>query len=138
MLKYLSLAACAAVALASVPGCGNKSPEGGTQGTSSTFKISAPTLTTTIKQGNSDTVTLTLDRSSGFKESVKLTATPPEHVKVEFNKTVVAPSDPADVKMTISVAKDAPLGDANITVSGTPEGGSTATSVNVKIKIEKP
>lgn len=133
MLRYI----CLVAATAAVVGC-NKSPEGGTTGTSSTFRMSGPSLTTTVKQDNRDTITLTLDRGSGFKEPVKLSATTPDKVKVEFNKNVVAPSDPADVKMTITAAKDAPLGDGVIKVTGTPEGGGSPTTVDVKIKIEKP
>lgn len=133
MLKYVSLAAIAAFAAV---GC-NHSPEGGTPNTSSSFTISAPTLTTTIKQDNKESIKLTLNRGSGFKQAVKMSAAAPDSkIKVEFNKDVVAPSDSSDVVMTVSAAKDAPLGDLVIKVTGTPEGGTPA-SVDVKIKIEK-
>lgn len=132
MRLYLSFSAIAALALV---GC-NHSPEGGSPGTPSHFTIEAPTLSTTIKQDNKESIKLTLKRGSDFKQSVKLAATGGDKVKVDFSKESVAPSDPSDVMMNVTVAKDAPLGDQVIHVTGTPDGG-TATSVDVKIKIEK-
>lgn len=134
MRNFLCLATLATVWFA---GC-NHSPEGGTPGTNSTFSISAPTLTTTIKQGDTQTVKLTLNRGSDFKQNVALTATAPEKIKATLNKTTVAPSDPGnDVELTIAVAKDAPLGDQVIKVTSTPQGGN-AVAVDVKIKVEHP
>ena len=132
MRSYLSLSAIAAFAFM---GC-NHSPEGGTPGTTSNFTIEAPTLATTIKQDNKESIKLTLKRGSDFKKSVKLTTTGMDKIKVDFSKDPVAPSDPSDVMMNVTVAKDAPLGEQVIHVTGTPEGG-TATSVDVKIKVEK-
>ncbi|VTT97812.1 Uncharacterized protein OS=Singulisphaera acidiphila (strain ATCC BAA-1392 / DSM 18658 / VKM B-2454 / MOB10) GN=Sinac_1997 PE=4 SV=1 [Gemmataceae bacterium] len=130
----LSTAALAAVL---VVGC-NKSPEGGTPGTSSSFKISAPTTSTTIKQDNAESVKVSLDRGKDFKQNVKLAvASPSDKVKAELNKADFKPGDPADAVLKVSVAKDAPLGEHVLKVTGTPEGG-TATSVDVKIKVEAP
>lgn len=133
MRTFLSLSAIAALALA---GC-NHSPEGGTPGTSSSFSISAPTMSTTIKQDNKESVKLTLNRGSDFKKSVTLGVTAPEKIKADLSKSTVSPSDASDVMLNVSVAKDAPLGDQTIRVTGTPEGGGAATTVEVKIKVEK-
>jgi uncharacterized membrane protein len=122
----------AAIVLA---GC-NKSPEGGTPGTTGKFTISAPTMSTTIKQDNKESVKISLNRGSDFKGTVKLTAKAPANIKADFSKDSVAPSDSSDVMLNIAVGKDAALGDQTITVTGTPDGGS-ATSVDVKIKVEK-
>jgi len=132
MRTYLALSAIAAFALA---GC-NQSPEGGTPGTPSNFKIDAPTMSTTIKQDNKESIKLTLKRGTDFKKNVQLTASPTDKIKVDFSKDPVAPSDPSEVMMNVTVGKDAPLGDQVIHVTGTPDGGS-ATSVDVKIKVEK-
>jgi len=148
-MRYgLTLAALAAIV---VVGC-NKSPEGGhttnsgstnsstnssTSGEKATFTLHAPTLTTTIKQDNSQSVDLTVKRGKDFKEGVKLSATSPsDKIKAEFNKDKVAASDPDDVALKITVAKDAPLGESVIKVTGTPDSG-TATSVDVKVNVEK-
>lgn len=133
MRKLLSLAALAAIVAV---GC-NKSPEGGTPGTSSSFTITAPTIPSSIKQGDRETVKMSLDRKSDFKKDVKLSVTAPEHIKAELSKDVIKASDPTDFTLTISVDKNAALGDQVVKVVGTPEGGS-ATSVDVKVKIAQP
>ena len=133
MRTWLSLAAVSALFIA---GC-NQSPEGGTPGTASTFKIIGPTMTTHIKQNNKETVKLNLDRKSDFKKDVKLTVAPPAGLKAELNKDVVKASDASDFTLTITADKEAALGDQVIKVTGTPEGGGAATTVDVKVNVEK-
>jgi len=134
-MRYgLSLAALVA---ALAVGC-NKSPEGGTPGTSSNFTITGPTTSTTIKQDNSESVKVTLNRGKDFKQNVKLAvAGPSDKVKAELNKTSVTAADPGEVVLKITVAKDAPLGEQILKVTGTPEGG-TPTEVPVKIVVAAP
>jgi uncharacterized membrane protein len=134
MRTWLSLAAVAGLM---VVGC-NKSPEGGTPGTSATFKISAPTIPTSIKQGDKETLKFSLDRGKDFKHDVKLSVKHPDKIKAELNKTEIKASEGTDFNVTVDVAKDAPLGDAVITVTGTPEGGGTPTSVDVKVHVTGP
>ena len=50
---------------------------------------------------------------------------------------MIKSSDPEDFTLTVSVDKDAPLGDQVIKVTGTPEGGGAATTVDVKVNVEK-
>lgn len=134
MRTWLSVSAV--VVLAAV-GC-NKSPEGGTPGTSSSFKISAPTMATGIKQDNSQTVKITLDRGKDFKQTVKLKAEPSsDKIKAEFVKDTVAAADPAEASLKLTVAKDAPVGKYTVKVTGTPEGG-TATAVDLEVNVETP
>jgi uncharacterized membrane protein len=133
MRTWLSLAAVSALFVA---GC-KQSPEGGTPGTKSSFKINEPTMTTHIKQNNKETVKLSLDRKSDFKKDVKLTVTPPAGLKAELNKDMVKKGDSDDFTLTISADKDAPLGDQIVKVTGTPEGGGAATTADVKVNIEK-
>ena len=134
MRKWLSLAALAAFL---VVGC-NKSPEGGTPGTSSSFTIVGPPMTTTIKQDNKETVKLSLNRGKDFKHDVKLSVKHPDKINAELNKDVIKASDATDFTLAISVAKDAPVGDHVITVTGTPEGGGQATSVDVRVHVPTP
>ena len=134
MSKWLSIAAVAAIA---VVGC-NKSPEGGTPGTDSTFKISAPTIPEGIKQGNKETVKLSLDRSQNFKKDVKLSVKGPDQLNAKLNKDVIKASEPTDFNITFDVAKDAPLGNHEVTVTGTPDGGGSPTSVNFTVKVNAP
>ena len=81
-LGILPLAALACFAL----GC-NKSPESGSAGTHDSFTISAPTIPTTIKQDNKESVKLSLSRGSDFKKDVKLSVAP---VLMDGDPTVTA------------------------------------------------
>jgi len=134
MTKFFALTTAALFALTSV-GC-NKSPEGGSPGTKDSFTLSGP-KTATIKQGNKETVTVTLNRGSDFKKKVSLDVKAPDKVKASFDKSSVASGDDKDVKLTIDVDKEAAVGDHDITVTGTPEGGS-ATNLVIKVSVTKP
>lgn len=133
----LPFAAFAAFAV----GC-NKSPEGGTgtgsgKPAGSGYKISLPTNTATlhsIKQGTSESFDGSLDRSSDFKHDVKLKVEAPEKIEAKLNKDTIKASD-GDTKFTITVtpAKDAPIGDHEIKVTGTSDGNPTAGSFKIKV-----
>lgn len=133
------LMAAAMLAATGLVGC-NQSERGGkttddTPG-SSTFKVKAPTMSTTIKQGDRQTVKLTIARGKDFKEAVTLKAEPPAGVSVDLEPKKVKPSDGETVNATVSVDKGASLGDQVVKVTATPETGN-ATSVDFKVKVEK-
>ncbi len=135
------LAVSAILALVGGVAC-NKSSEGGMSGTNNSFKISAPTLPPTLpvmlKQGDKQTVTLTLDRGSGFQQTVKLDAQPPKGLKVEFDKSTIKASDAKEVSMSITADKDTALGGHVIKVTAKPDtGAETTLDVNVKISAVK-
>jgi hypothetical protein len=116
-------------------GC-NPSPEGGTPHTKSSFKLQLPPAPSKdIKQGDTATLDASVDRGSEFKKDVKLTVTKPDKIDVKLSKDTVKASE--DTKFTISVspAKDAPLGEHAIKVTGTPEGGGEATTGEFKVKV---
>jgi uncharacterized membrane protein len=115
-------------------GC-NKSPEGGTPGTKSSFKLSLPTTTSDIKQDNTRTLDASIDRGSDFKKDVKLTVTKPDKVEVKLSKDTIKASEDTKFNITVTPAKDAPLGEHSIKVTGTPDGGGEATSQEFKIKV---
>ncbi|MFO0811374.1 MAG: NEW3 domain-containing protein [Gemmataceae bacterium] len=98
--------------------------------------MSAPTMATSVKQGDRSTVTLSVNRGSAFGEAVSLKATAPPGITATLNNPRVAPNEGRDVALTIEAAKDAPLGEHVVTISATPEKGS-ATSVDVKVKVEE-
>jgi hypothetical protein len=118
-------------------GCTNTSPEGGTPRTKSSFKLDLPRSVPVkdIKQGDTTTFDASIDRGSEFKQNVKLTVTKPDKIDVKLSKDTIKGSE--DTKFTISVspAKDAPLGEQTIKVTGTPEGGGEATTGEFKIKV---
>lgn len=133
MRNWLSIAAVAAIA---VVGC-NKSPEGGTPGTDSSFKITAPTIPSAIKQGDKETANLSISRGKDFKKDVHLAVKVPENSKIKatLNKEKVTASEGTDFNVTLDVDKDAPLGDQKVTVTGTPDGGGAPTSVDFTVKV---
>ncbi len=128
------IATAAALALAISPVACNKSPEGGNPGTKDSFKLSGPTLATSLKQGETKKVDIKLARGSDFKKSVKLETTAPKGIKATITDTVKS-SDPEDAVLTIEADKDAPVGDAMpIIVTATPEGG-VVTKLEVKVTV---
>jgi len=133
-LWILPIAAICAFSL----GC-NKTPEGGTPQTKASFKLSLPTSAMTtakeIKQGTSETYEASLDRGSEFKKDVKLTVEAPKQLDIKLTKQEVKASD-SDTKFSITVtaAKDAPIGEHTIKITGTPaEGSPTAGEFKVKV-----
>ncbi|CAN5405720.1 hypothetical protein BH11PLA2_BH11PLA2_45610 [soil metagenome] len=114
-------------------GCYN-SPQGGSPGTTDSFKISAPDLATTLKQGEKETVKLAIKRDSGFKKTVDLKSDAPAGLKVVMNSKQIRAEDPTDFSFTVEAAKTAAVGDHIIKVTATPETG-TATTVDVKVKV---
>jgi|SRR5262245_12877957 len=133
MRNWLCAAAAAAVMAV---GC-NKSPEGSSPNSPGSFTISGPDFSTTIKQGDKQTINLTLNRKSGFSKDVKLKVDPPQKIKAELNKSEIKGTDPTEFTLTVAPDKDADLGEQHIKVTGTAEGGGNPVSVDVKIKVEK-
>ena len=114
-------------------GC-NKSPEGGATGHSTTpsgahgnFKLDLPTALASkdVKQGDKHTFEGKVERSSDFQKDVTLKAEAPDKIEVKLDKATVKASD-ADTKfqITVTVAKDAPIGKQTIKITGTPPSGA--------------
>jgi uncharacterized membrane protein len=132
--RILSLATALALGLGSA-GC-NNSPQGGNPGTSDSFKVTAPTMTTSLKQGEKETVTMNVTRGTDFKKNVDLKADAPKGLKAVLVSSKVAPSDPATISMTIEADKTCPLGDHIVKVTATPDSGA-ATTVDVKVTVKE-
>jgi len=131
----LSLAAVTGLFLV---GC-NKSPEGGAPGTENKFTMTLPTTETNLRQGQKETVKISITRGKDFKQTVKLKVEPPadSKIKAELSKDAIAPADPTEVSVTLDVAKDAPLGHHMIKVTGTPDQGA-ATTGEFKVEVKAP
>ena len=121
------------IAAAAFTGCTKSSEEGGRAG-NDTFKIVVPVLATAIKQGELQTVRLTLERGAGFKQRVKLEVKAPAGIQVEPSSATVEPGDKGDVQLKITVAKDAPIGEHKILAKGTPDKGEP-TETEFKIAV---
>ena len=105
-------------------GC-KKSEEGGRAGID-TVKVVVPAMSADVKQGEGQIVRVSVERSAGFKQGVKLEVKAPEGLQVDPESTLVNLGDKGDVQLTITAAKDAPLGDQKIMVKGTPDKGEPA------------
>ncbi len=136
-------------------GCENKSQEGGpgatnkprdskgnpttssVKQTEDTFKLTAPSTDTNIKQGEATTVKIGISRGKNFDQDVKLTMSdPPKGVKFDPAEPTIKAGD-KEGQVKIEADKDAALGEHEITVTGTPKTGDKAT-VHFKINIKKP
>ena len=130
MSKVLVGALIAAAALA---GCTKSSEEGGRAG-NDTFRIVVPAMAAGVKQGEVQTVRVVLERGKGFTQRVKLELKAPAGVVVEPKEATVLPGDKGDVQLTITVAKDAAIGEHRILAKGTPDKGEP-TETEFKISI---
>ena len=111
-----------AVAALLFVGC-NKSEPGG-RGGNDTFKVVVPAMSTDVKQGEVQTVRVSIERGAGFSEGVKLqTKAYSAGITVDPDSITVKPGDKGDVQLKITAAKDAPLGESKILVKGTPDKG---------------
>ena len=123
------------LALTAVFGC--ESPRGGGMSGGEGFKIAVPTFTAEIKQGETQSVTVSLHRGESFKRDVKLEIRPAKGISVEPTHALVRGSDNPDVQLRITAAKDADLGEYRVYVKGTPEKGEP-TSVDFNVKVVAP
>jgi uncharacterized membrane protein len=124
-------------ALAVMYGCQSSSPRGGGALKHEGFRVAVPTFTTDIKQGEVQSVGISLERGKYFKQDVKLRIEASKGISVSPTKVTVKASDSPDVQIRVSAAKDAAMGEYRVTVTGTPTTGE-ATSVEFSVKVVAP
>ena len=115
------------------------SPKGGSVDKGEGFKIAVPTFTTEIKQGETQNVTISVERGESFKQDVKLEIklSKGEGLTLDPAKVLVKISDEPDVELTITAPKDAALDEYIVSVTGTPTTGEP-TSVEFNVKVVAP
>jgi len=93
-----------------------------------TFSLSVPTLSTSIKQGETKEVTIGIRRGKNFDQdvSLKLDALP-KGVTAEPAAPAIKAGD-SDAKVRLKAADDAALGDFTVKVIGHPTKGADATN----------
>ena len=133
MKKVIAVMVVLTLVLAAVSNAAD-SPKGGSVGKGEGFKIDVPTFDVRVKQGETQSITIKVQRGESFKQDVKLQIKAAEGISVDPKKIVVKASDVQDVLLTITVPNDAALGDYMVTVMGTPETGEP-TSVEFKVKV---
>ena len=123
------------VAFISVAGCRNTSNMGGIAPVNEEFSISVPS-SKKIKQGQAETIKLTLNRGAYFKQDVQLEIKA-EGIQVSPENILVKSSDSSDVQIKITVDKDTALGEYTASVKGTPTNGrSASTTFMIKVVAE--
>ena len=123
------------LALTAVFGC--TSNRGGGMAEDEGFKIAVPTFTTDVKQGDRQTVTVSLKRDKYFKQDVRLQISAFKGISVTPTDVLVQASDTPEVQLQIAAPKDAALGEYRVHVKGTPETGKPA-SIEIKVKVVAP
>jgi uncharacterized membrane protein len=93
-----------------------------------TFRLTVPTFSTKIKQGESKEVTIGIKRGKNFDEDVALKVEGlPKGITLEPAEPAIKHGD-KDVKLTVKAAADASLGDFTVKLTGHPEKGGDATN----------
>jgi len=100
-----------------------------------TFKLRMPVGSTSEKQGESKFATIAISRGSDFDDDVQLTFTNvPTGVTLDPMNPTIARSD-KEVKINITAADDAPIGDFTINVSAHPMKSGADAMGEFKVSI---
>ena len=125
------------MALTAVTLFGCESPRGGGMSGGEQFNIVTPAFETKIKQGETESVTISLHRGEYFKRDVTLEIIASKGISVEPTQALVKANEKPDVHLRITAAKNAALGNYKVYVKGTPETGET-TSTEITVKVVTP
>jgi len=102
-----------------------------------TFRLSVPTLSTHLKQGEKKVVTIGISRAKNFDQDVTVKfADVPTGVSIDPEEPVIKHGE-KDVKVNVSAADDAALNDFTLKIMGHPTTGPDATN-ELKLTIDKP
>ena len=94
-----------------------------------TFTLSVPLLSTSLKQGETKTATISIKRDKSFDQDVTLKfGDLPTGVTLESDALVIKQGD-KEAQVTLTAADDAALGNFTIKVTGQPAQGAEAEAV---------
>jgi len=146
MRLLFSALLCCALAAAGPVGCG-KSTTGGekhsTPGASGsgnvtvdkTFKMTVTDKTINIKQGDSADTSISFSFGKDFDGKLKVKLDPGKGLSVDPKTKDLTHSD-KELKLTITADKTAAEGDADVSVTATPESGKAVES-KIAVKVKK-
>jgi uncharacterized membrane protein len=101
-----------------------------------TFTLSVPTLSTTLKQGETKTIAISINRGKNFDEDVTVKfADVPKGLTIEPASPTIQHGD-TEAKLTLKAADNAALGDFTIKVTGHPTKGGDASN-ELKLTVDK-
>lgn len=89
-----------------------------------------------LKQGESKTYDIKVNKGKEFKEDVTLSFEGPKELEVTMTDKKVAKSTDGKAQFTVKAADKAPVGEHTIKVTGKPESGPS-TSLELKFKVEE-
>lgn len=102
-----------------------------------TFTLSVPTLSTTLKQGETETVAIGIRRGDGFDENVTLNLSNlPTGVTADPAAPMISKGE-EEANVSLTAGADAALGDFTINVTGAPDASGTQATSELKITVEK-
>jgi hypothetical protein len=142
-----SFAGLLVIALVAFTGCdrGTRGGPGATDSTAKkpvygqaddTFNLIVPHLSTTLKQGETKAVSISIARGKNFDEDVTLRfADVPKGVTLNPASPVIKHGD-TEAKLTLKAADDAALGDFTVKVTGHPTKGAAALN-EFKITVDQ-
>lgn len=116
---------------------GCESPSGGGMSKDESFSIVVPMMAVKIKQGETQIVTVSLDREKYFKQDVKMDIAPSKGIDVEPTDAKIKAEEKPELPLRISAPKDAAIGEYKIYLKATPEKGQS-TSMDFTVKVEAP
>lgn len=129
-------------------GCNNNSSKSGGPGATNregvhitqqenSFSLSPPKLSSSVKQGEKQNVTIGISRGKGFDEDVVLSfGELPKGVTITPANPTIKHGD-KDLTLALDAAKDAALGDHEIHITAKPSKGPEAKD-SFKITVKKP
>jgi uncharacterized membrane protein len=124
------------LSLMMVSGCSSTvSPQGGILPQDKEFTIAVPTHST-VKQGESIPVNISLNRGSFFKRNVQLEINA-DGLGVAPNTFLIKASEKPEAQLRITAPRDAALGEYRVYVNATPASGKT-TSTEFTVKVVAP
>ena len=125
------------LALAAISGCRTSSPRGGVMAKEQGFKVRVPRFTVDVKQGDVETVKISLSRGDYFKQDVWLQTFAPQGLSIDPNDVMIRASDKPEVDLQLMADTDAAIGKYHIKVKGSPTTGQpTSAEFTVKVKAQ--
>ncbi|OGV48021.1 MAG: hypothetical protein A2X49_13360 [Lentisphaerae bacterium GWF2_52_8] len=121
--------------LITASGCWHTSKQGGTAPVNEEFSITVPS-SCTVKQGVETNITVSLNRGADFKRDLQLDLKA-DGISLTPSSILVKASDKPEVKIKITAANTAALGDYRVSVKGTPTSGKSA-SIEFTVKVVAP
>ena len=135
-MKRLMIASALAVLAFGPIACNKSEPGGPNPSGADSFKLEGGTIPSSIKQGDTESIKVSVDRSKGFHHTVKLNVNAPDKLKAELDRTTVKDGEPPDVNVRVTPSADAPPGDYKLTVNATPDTG-VANHLELTVKVAK-